>query len=53
VASVTKESSASDAGIPLVVTGKVLTLSTCDSFGQKTDRFVVVANFVESHPSGI
>ncbi|MCX6788186.1 MAG: sortase [Candidatus Kaiserbacteria bacterium] len=42
---------ATDASIPLVVTGRVLTLSTCDSFGAKTDRFVVVADFVESHSS--
>ncbi len=48
VKSVTKES-ANDAAIPLSVTGRVLTLSTCDSFGAKTDRFVVVADFVESH----
>lgn len=48
VRSVTKESTNS-AGIPLDVTGRVLTLSTCDSFGAKTDRFVVVADFVESH----
>ena len=49
VATVTKES-ANDAVIPLSVTSKVLTLSTCNSFAEKTDRFVVVANFVESHP---
>jgi LPXTG-site transpeptidase (sortase) family protein len=48
VESVSKKS-ANDAVIPLSVTGKVLTLSTCDSFSAKTDRFVVVANFVESH----
>jgi LPXTG-site transpeptidase (sortase) family protein len=48
VRSVTKEST-NDAGIPLAVAGHVLTLSTCDSFGAKTDRFVVVADFVESH----
>ena len=48
VATVTKES-ANDAAIPLSVTGRVLTLSTCDSFTVKTDRFVVVANFIESH----
>lgn len=48
VRSMTKES-ANDAGIPLSVSGRVLTLSTCDSFGKKTDRFVVVADFVESH----
>lgn len=48
VRSVSKEST-NDAGIPLTVAGRVLTLSTCDSFGAKTDRFVVVADFVESH----
>ncbi|HCR52355.1 TPA: hypothetical protein DIV48_01750 [Candidatus Kaiserbacteria bacterium] len=52
VRTVAKES-ASDALIPLAVTGRVLTLSTCDSFGAKTDRFVVVADFVESHPISI
>ena len=41
--------SANDAAIPLEVTGKVLTLATCNSFGTKTDRFVVTADFVESH----
>src|SRR3989338_6444479 len=39
---------ATDGAIPLNVTGRVLTLSTCDSFGKKTDRFVVTADFVES-----
>ena len=48
VKSVTKES-INDATITLSVTEKVLTLSTCDSFNAKTDRFVVVADFVESH----
>ena len=48
VRSMTKES-ANNAAIPLSVAGSVLTLSTCDSFGKKTDRFVVVADFVESH----
>jgi LPXTG-site transpeptidase (sortase) family protein len=41
--------SANDAVIPLSVAGKELTLSTCDSFSATTDRFVVVADFVESH----
>ena len=50
VRSVTKES-ADSAGIPLVVAGRELTLVTCNSFATKTDRFVVVANFVESHAS--
>ena len=48
VRSMLKES-ANDAGISLAATGRVLTLSTCDSFGEKTDRFVVTADFVESH----
>jgi sortase (surface protein transpeptidase) len=30
----------------------VLTLVTCNSFGAKEDRFVVVADFVESHSLG-
>ncbi|MDD3531702.1 MAG: sortase [Candidatus Pacebacteria bacterium] len=49
VRSVAKESAATNAGISLVTTGRVLTLSTCNSFGTKTDRFVVTADFVESH----
>lgn len=49
VRSMEKESAASNAGIDLAVAGRVLTLSTCNSFGQKTDRFVVTADFVESH----
>lgn len=52
VRSVAKESANSDAAIPLQVTGKVLTLSTCNSFATKNDRFVVTADFVESHPLG-
>jgi len=52
VRTVSKEST-NDAGIPLKVAGRVLTLSTCDSFGTKTDRFVVVADFVESHSIAI
>lgn len=49
VQKVTKED-AETAAIPLTVSGRVLTLATCDSFGEKSDRFVVVADFVESHP---
>ena len=49
VRSVAKENAASGAGIDLAVTGRVLTLATCNSFGVKTDRFVVTADFVESH----
>lgn len=49
VRTVAKENAASGAGIALATTGRVLTLSTCNSFGTKTDRFVVTADFVESH----
>lgn len=49
VRTVNKESASSDAGIDLATSGRVLTLATCDSFGSKTDRFVVTADFVESH----
>ncbi len=48
VRSVAKESA--DSGvIPLSVSGRVLTLSTCNSFATKSDRFVVTADFVGSH----
>jgi LPXTG-site transpeptidase (sortase) family protein len=50
VRTVAKESASSGAGIPLDVSGKVLTLATCNSFATKDDRFVVTADFVESHP---
>ena len=48
VRSVSKESAASDAGIPLAVTGRVLTLVTCNSFATKSDRFIVIADLVGS-----
>ena len=51
VRSMKKENAASDAGIELAVTGRVLTLVTCNSFATKSDRFVVTADFVESHPT--
>jgi LPXTG-site transpeptidase (sortase) family protein len=41
---------ADSAAIPLTKTGHTLTLATCDSFGKKTDRFIVVADLVESYP---
>jgi len=50
VRSMEKESTASDAGIALAVSGRVLTLATCNSFATKSDRFIVTADFVESHP---
>lgn len=40
------QASANDAQIPLVVPGHRLTLLTCDSFGAKSDRWVVEANFI-------
>lgn len=45
VESVEKENAAVDA-IPLDVDGSKLTLATCDSFGTKSDRFVVTATLV-------
>ena len=35
--------------IPLSIAGKVLTLVTCNPLRRKEDRFVVTADFVESH----
>jgi LPXTG-site transpeptidase (sortase) family protein len=43
-----EKADANGGAIPLAVSGRVLTLSTCDSFGTKSDRFVVTAEFVES-----
>lgn len=51
VTSEQKESELSDA-IPLTTTGHTLTLSTCDSFTTKTDRFIVTATLVSSSPLG-
>lgn len=53
VRSVKKESAVADEGINLAESGRVLTLVTCDSFGKKSDRFVVVADLVESRPISI
>ncbi len=44
------EADADSAAIPLTATGHTLTLATCDSFGKKTSRFIVVADLVESYP---
>lgn len=49
---VVEKKNAESAAIPLNVSGSKLTLSTCDSFGEKSDRFVVTATLVESHPLG-
>ncbi len=51
VRGVAKENAESGAGISLTTAGKkVLTLVTCNSFATKSDRFIVTADFVESHP---
>lgn len=49
VRSVAKEKADDNSTIPLSIAGKVLTLVTCNSFATKQDRFVVIADFVESH----
>lgn len=49
VKNVTKESANDNSIIPLSIDGKILTLVTCNSFAKKQDRFVVTADFVESH----
>lgn len=49
VRTVVKESVATDARVDLAVAGSELTLVTCNSFATKADRFVVKADFVESH----
>lgn len=45
-----KHVSAEDAIVTFTPGEKMLTLSTCDSFGKKTDRYVVEASFVGSYP---
>lgn len=47
-----QQMSATSDGIPLTTSGHTLTLATCDSFGQKTDRFVVTATLVGSYALG-
>ena len=51
VTSEQKESELTDS-IPLTTTGHTLTLSTCDSFTTKTDRFIVTATLVSSSALG-
>lgn len=41
---------ANDAKIELETTGKKLTLSTCDVFGNLEDRYIVEADFLGSYP---
>ena len=45
-----KHVAAEDALVTFTKGDKKLTLSTCDSFGKKTDRYVVEASFVGSYP---
>jgi LPXTG-site transpeptidase (sortase) family protein len=47
VDTVRKASTTADS-ISLTTTGSTLTLATCNSFGQKTDRFIVSATLVET-----
>jgi LPXTG-site transpeptidase (sortase) family protein len=49
VRNVSKENADTNAAIALSAAGRILTLVTCNSFGTKEDRFVVTADFVESH----
>ncbi len=51
VTNVQQQSATSD-GIPLTTSGHTLTLATCDSFGKKSDRFVVTATLVGSSALG-
>ena len=41
---------ADEDAIPLTKTGHTLTIATCDSFGKKSDRFIVVSELVETYP---
>lgn len=50
VESVNSANAGTDA-IPLTVSGSVLTLATCDSFGKSSGRFIVTAKLVESYPN--
>jgi len=43
----------SEGAIPLNVQGSKLTLATCDSFGEKSDRFVVTATLIETDPISV
>ena len=49
VRSVAKENAKDNSVISLSTDSKILTLVTCNSFGTKEDRFIVIADFVESH----
>ncbi len=46
------EASAVDTEVKVETGKSKLTLVTCDSFGAKSDRFIVEASLIESHPLG-
>jgi LPXTG-site transpeptidase (sortase) family protein len=46
------EASANDAEVKIESGKAKLTLVTCDSFGSKSDRFIVEASLLETHPRG-
>jgi LPXTG-site transpeptidase (sortase) family protein len=52
VTNVSQDNVGSNVGIPLSTNGAMLTLATCDSFGKKTDRFVVSAKLIGSSVLG-
>ena len=45
-----RQADASEDVVELPAAGRHLALVTCDSFGRKTDRFIVTADFVETAP---
>lgn len=45
-----RSADAEEDAIPLTAEGRILTLATCDSFGKKSDRFIVTAELVETYP---
>lgn len=49
VDTVEKKNAVTAEAIPLIVSGSKLTLATCNSFGTKSDRFVVTATLVETN----
>jgi sortase (surface protein transpeptidase) len=52
VTSVTKQNETTGFGIPLTTTGETLTISTCNSFATKQDRFIVTAQLVSTTVTG-
>ena len=52
VTSVTKQNETTGFGIPLTTSGETLTISTCNSFATKQDRFIVTAQLVSTTVTG-